>query len=89
MQNTASINGAKLRRLYQGRYEVECSTASLDVPYQSISNCVRMKTAVSRDSSNVSVVLLTFLAIIILSIGARWPVSASASMNELARDRNS
>ena len=34
-------------RLYQGRYEVECSTASLPVPFQSISNCVRMKAAVS------------------------------------------
>ena len=34
-------------RLYQGRYEVECSTASLPIPFQSISNCVRMKAAVS------------------------------------------
>ena len=33
-------------RLYQGRYEVECSTASLPIPFQSISNCVRMKAAV-------------------------------------------
>ena len=33
-------------RLYQGRYEIECSTASLPVPFQSISNCVRMKAAV-------------------------------------------
>jgi hypothetical protein len=34
-------------RLYQGRFEVECSTASLPIPFQSISNCVRMKAAVS------------------------------------------
>ena len=32
--------------LYEGRYEVECGTASLPVPFQSISVCVRMKTAV-------------------------------------------
>ncbi|KAF5372005.1 hypothetical protein D9615_008105 [Tricholomella constricta] len=34
--------------LYAGRYEVECGTASLDVPFQSISACVRMKTALPR-----------------------------------------
>lgn len=34
-------------RLYEGRYAVECSTASLEVPFQSIATCVRMKTAVS------------------------------------------
>ncbi|KAF8803956.1 peptidase S10, serine carboxypeptidase [Phlegmacium glaucopus] len=34
--------------LYQGRYEIECSTASLPVPFQSISNCVRMKAALPR-----------------------------------------
>ena len=32
--------------LYEGRYEVECGTASLPVPFQSISTCVRMRTAV-------------------------------------------
>jgi hypothetical protein len=32
--------------LYEGRYEVECGTASLPVPFQSISVCVRMKIAV-------------------------------------------
>jgi len=32
--------------LHAGRYEVECGTASLPVPFQSISVCVRMKTAV-------------------------------------------
>lgn len=36
-----------LYRLYAGRYEIECGTAALDVPFQSISTCVRMKTAVS------------------------------------------
>ncbi|KAI0829364.1 peptidase S10 serine carboxypeptidase [Trametes gibbosa] len=34
--------------LYAGRYEVECGTASLDVPFQKISTCVRMKTALPR-----------------------------------------
>ncbi|PPR03321.1 hypothetical protein CVT24_012597 [Panaeolus cyanescens] len=34
--------------LYPGRYEVECGTASLDVPFQSISTCVRMKAALPR-----------------------------------------
>ncbi|KAG5353627.1 hypothetical protein C0989_004308 [Termitomyces sp. Mn162] len=34
--------------LYPGRYEVECGTASLNVPFQSISTCVRMKTALPR-----------------------------------------
>ncbi|KAG5645267.1 hypothetical protein DXG03_006569 [Asterophora parasitica] len=34
--------------LYAGRYEVECGTASLDVPFQTIGNCVRMKTALPR-----------------------------------------
>ena len=34
-------------RLYPGRYEIECGTAALDVPFQFISSCVRMKKAVS------------------------------------------
>ncbi|THV00557.1 alpha/beta-hydrolase [Dendrothele bispora CBS 962.96] len=34
--------------LYPGRYEIECGTAALDVPVQSISNCVRMKMALPR-----------------------------------------
>lgn len=34
--------------LFPGRYEVECGTASLDVPFQSISTCVRMKVALPR-----------------------------------------
>ncbi|XP_006459735.1 hypothetical protein AGABI2DRAFT_202104 [Agaricus bisporus var. bisporus H97] len=34
--------------LYLGRYEVECGRASLDVPFQSISACVRMKMSLPR-----------------------------------------
>ncbi|KAI0643713.1 peptidase S10 serine carboxypeptidase [Trametes meyenii] len=34
--------------LYAGRYEVECGTASLEVPFQKISTCVRMKIALPR-----------------------------------------
>ncbi|KAJ7057134.1 peptidase S10 serine carboxypeptidase [Mycena amicta] len=34
--------------LYPGRYEIECGRAALDVPFQSIGNCVRMKTALPR-----------------------------------------
>jgi hypothetical protein len=33
-------------RLYQGRYEIECGTSALDIPFQQISSCVRMKSAV-------------------------------------------
>ncbi|TDL29185.1 peptidase S10 serine carboxypeptidase [Rickenella mellea] len=34
--------------LYAGRYEIECGTAALEVPFQSISTCVRMKQALPR-----------------------------------------
>ncbi|KAI0637721.1 peptidase S10 serine carboxypeptidase [Trametes polyzona] len=34
--------------LYPGRYEVECGTASLEVPFQKISTCVKMKIALPR-----------------------------------------
>ncbi|KAF9033067.1 peptidase S10 serine carboxypeptidase [Hymenopellis radicata] len=34
--------------LYEGRYQIECATAALDVPFQSISTCVRMKMALPR-----------------------------------------
>ncbi|KAF8632022.1 hypothetical protein AX17_004965 [Amanita inopinata Kibby_2008] len=34
--------------LYPGRYEVECGRASFDVPFQTISDCVRMKMALPR-----------------------------------------
>jgi hypothetical protein len=36
-----------LYRLYEGRYLTECGNAALDVPFQSIKTCVRMKQAVS------------------------------------------
>ncbi|KAI0771520.1 peptidase S10 serine carboxypeptidase [Trametes elegans] len=34
--------------LYTGIYEIECGTAALDVPFQQISTCVRMKIALPR-----------------------------------------
>ncbi|KAF8650965.1 hypothetical protein AX16_005001 [Volvariella volvacea WC 439] len=34
--------------LYEGRYEIECGNAAYDVPFQSISACVRMKKALPR-----------------------------------------
>ncbi|KAH7930055.1 peptidase S10, serine carboxypeptidase [Leucogyrophana mollusca] len=34
--------------LYEGRYQIECGTAALDVPFQHISTCVRMKSALPR-----------------------------------------
>ncbi|KAH9950085.1 peptidase S10 serine carboxypeptidase [Amylocystis lapponica] len=34
--------------LYAGRYEIECGTAALEVPFQAIGNCVRMKIALPR-----------------------------------------
>ncbi|KAJ3759505.1 Alpha/Beta hydrolase protein [Lentinula raphanica] len=34
--------------LYLGRYEIECGTAALEKPVQSIANCVRMKMALPR-----------------------------------------
>ncbi|KAG6829682.1 hypothetical protein H0H92_003800 [Tricholoma furcatifolium] len=34
--------------IYPGRYEVECGTASLEIPFQSIGACVKMKTALPR-----------------------------------------
>jgi hypothetical protein len=37
----------RVRRNWPGRYEIECGTAALDTPFQSIGNCVRMKQAVS------------------------------------------
>ena len=40
-------NGLPRFRIYRGRYEMECGTAALPVPFQTIGNCVRMKTAVS------------------------------------------
>ncbi|KAJ7047037.1 hypothetical protein C8F04DRAFT_1248074 [Mycena alexandri] len=34
--------------LYPGRYDIECGTAALAVPFQAISTCVRMKAALPR-----------------------------------------
>ncbi|KAH7916117.1 Alpha/Beta hydrolase protein [Hygrophoropsis aurantiaca] len=34
--------------LYEGRYQIECGTAALDVPFQQISTCVRIKSALPR-----------------------------------------
>ncbi|KAA1466036.1 peptidase S10 serine carboxypeptidase [Dentipellis sp. KUC8613] len=34
--------------LYEGRYQIECGTAALDIPFQSISTCVRIKKALPR-----------------------------------------
>ncbi|GJE84749.1 peptidase S10, serine carboxypeptidase [Phanerochaete sordida] len=34
--------------LYDGRYEIECGTAALEVPFQKISTCVQMKIALPR-----------------------------------------
>lgn len=41
-------------RTWRGRHEVECTTASFEVPFQKISTCVRQKTAVSRPSCPIS-----------------------------------
>ncbi|KAJ7628633.1 Alpha/Beta hydrolase protein [Roridomyces roridus] len=49
LQSVIIGNGiTDISTLYPGRYEIECGTAALDVPYQSISNCVRMKSALPR-----------------------------------------
>ncbi|KAH0586887.1 hypothetical protein H2248_005726 [Termitomyces sp. 'cryptogamus'] len=49
LQSVLIGNGiTDISTLYPGRYEVECGTASLNVPFQSISTCVRMKTALPR-----------------------------------------
>ena len=43
----APTGGAlSLGSLYEGRYMTECGTAAFDVPFQSISECVRIKTIV-------------------------------------------
>lgn len=50
--------------LYQGRYEIECGTAALEVPFQQINSCVRMKSAVGiyPDSSSLRF-LMTHLTV--------------------------
>ncbi|PBK73182.1 peptidase S10, serine carboxypeptidase [Armillaria solidipes] len=52
LQSVLIGNGiTDISTLYAGRYEIECGTAALDVPFQSISTCVRMKTALPRCQS--------------------------------------
>ncbi|KAK0231348.1 peptidase S10 serine carboxypeptidase [Armillaria fumosa] len=52
LQSVLIGNGiTDISTLYPGRYEIECGTAALDVPFQSISTCVRMKTALPRCQS--------------------------------------
>lgn len=49
LQSVIIGNGiTDISTLYPGRYDVECGTASLEVPFQSISTCVRMKAALPR-----------------------------------------
>ncbi|KAK0467717.1 peptidase S10 serine carboxypeptidase [Desarmillaria tabescens] len=49
LQSVLIGNGiTDISTLYAGRYEIECGTAALDVPFQSIKTCVRMKTALPR-----------------------------------------
>ncbi|KAF9004731.1 Alpha/Beta hydrolase protein [Cyathus striatus] len=52
LQSVLIGNGiTDISTLYQGRYDVECGTASFDVPFQSISACVQMKLALPRCQS--------------------------------------
>ncbi|KAJ7177909.1 peptidase S10 serine carboxypeptidase [Mycena filopes] len=49
LQSVIIGNGiTDISTLYPGRYDIECSTAALDVPFQTISTCVRMKAALPR-----------------------------------------
>lgn len=49
LQSVLIGNGiTDISTLYAGRYEIECGRASLDVPFQKISECVRMKIALPR-----------------------------------------
>ncbi|KII96001.1 hypothetical protein PLICRDRAFT_170587 [Plicaturopsis crispa FD-325 SS-3] len=49
LQSVLIGNGiTDISTLYAGRYAVECGIESLDIPFQSISTCVRMKTALPR-----------------------------------------
>ncbi|KAF7292811.1 Carboxypeptidase [Mycena indigotica] len=49
LQSVIIGNGiTDISTLYPGRYEIECGRAALDVPFQTIGNCVRMKTALPR-----------------------------------------
>ncbi|KAI0079724.1 peptidase S10, serine carboxypeptidase [Panus rudis PR-1116 ss-1] len=49
LQSVLIGNGiTDISTLYAGRYEIECGTAALEVPFQAISICVRMKVALPR-----------------------------------------
>ncbi|CAL1702100.1 unnamed protein product [Somion occarium] len=49
LQSVLIGNGiTDISTLYSGRYEIECGTAALEVPFQHISTCVRMKIALPR-----------------------------------------
>ncbi|RDB19542.1 Carboxypeptidase Y A [Hypsizygus marmoreus] len=49
LQSVLIGNGiTDISTLYAGRYEIECGTAALNVPFQSIGTCVRMKIALPR-----------------------------------------
>ncbi|KAG1863717.1 Alpha/Beta hydrolase protein [Suillus subluteus] len=49
LQSVLIGNGiTDISTLYQGRYEIECGTAALEIPFQQISSCVRMKSALPR-----------------------------------------
>ncbi|OSX60510.1 hypothetical protein POSPLADRAFT_1047939 [Postia placenta MAD-698-R-SB12] len=49
LQSVLIGNGiTDISTLYPGRYEIECGLAALEVPFQKISTCVRMKMALSR-----------------------------------------
>ncbi|KAJ7326301.1 peptidase S10 serine carboxypeptidase [Mycena albidolilacea] len=49
LQSVIIGNGiTDISTLYPGRYDIECGIAALEVPFQSISTCVRMKAALPR-----------------------------------------
>ncbi|KAF7366506.1 Carboxypeptidase [Mycena sanguinolenta] len=49
LQSVLIGNGiTDISTLYPGRYDIECGVAALEVPFQSISTCVRMKAALPR-----------------------------------------
>ncbi|TFY55074.1 hypothetical protein EVJ58_g8476 [Rhodofomes roseus] len=49
LQSVLIGNGiTDISTLYPGRYEIECGTAALEVPFQKVSTCVRMKMALPR-----------------------------------------
>ena len=54
-----SSHSQQWRRLYPGRYAIECENAAIPVPFQSITNCVRMKKAVSPSRHYVALTMIT------------------------------